>query len=87
MFSPNGAFESFAREGVKVPQRVDQDKPYLLMYDVQNAKFRESSVYRHIESTAPLGCSALYATSGAGKTRTCSSSCRTTSGSTLWRIP
>ena len=69
MFSPKGAFKSFAREGVKVPQRIDQDKPYLLMYEVQNAKVRESSVYRHIESTAPLGCSALYATSGAGKTR------------------
>ena len=48
---------------------------------------RVAFTYRHIESTAPLGCSALYATSGAGKTRSVFEFLSHTSGSTLWLIP
>jgi hypothetical protein len=44
-------------------------RPCLLLYDLENAKHKDNLVYKHIDYCKGKQPSALYATSGAGKTR------------------
>lgn len=43
--------------------------PSLLLYDLQNAKYKETAVYKRIDARTRDGVMILYGTSGAGKTR------------------
>jgi hypothetical protein len=44
-------------------------RPCLLLYDLKNAKHKDNLVYKHIDFCKREQPSALYTTSGAGKTR------------------
>jgi hypothetical protein len=56
-----------------VPCDPDQYKagpfPSLLLYDLENLKCKNTAVYQHIEARKDQAATALYGTSGAGKTR------------------
>jgi hypothetical protein len=43
--------------------------PSLLLYDLENLKWRNTAVYQHIDERKDQAATALYGTSGAGKTR------------------
>jgi hypothetical protein len=43
--------------------------PSLLLYDLENPKGKDTAVYKHIDARKDRGATALYGTSGAGKTR------------------
>jgi hypothetical protein len=46
-----------------------KSRPCLLLYDLENAKHKDNLVYKYIDCCKRKQPSALYATSGAGKTR------------------
>lgn len=76
-FAPgsNALLKPLFNDGNKqvVPCNPDENEagpfPSLLLYDLENLKCKNTAVYKHIEAGKDQDATALYGTSGAGKTR------------------
>jgi hypothetical protein len=56
------------KKGSKIPCIPGKGRPSLLLCGLENVD-TNSAVYKHIEKSSPTGPTAIYGTSGAGKTR------------------
>jgi len=67
---PSALLASLARDGVDIPGDPDEPAvPSMLLWDLRNDEHKNSDVYRYIDSNKDKAPTALYGTSGAGKTR------------------
>jgi hypothetical protein len=70
MPNPDTPLAGYLREDVDICSVPDDvENPELLLFGVTDDKHTKKPVYKHIEKTSKLGATALYGTSGAGKTR------------------
>ena len=62
-------FHNIFNGRAQIPCIPKYDKPSLLLFDLTNEAHKETEAYKYIDTSRKKGPSAIYGTSGAGKTR------------------